>query len=211
MYKVHLAVIFKFDFWTTRRDKDINCCDIVLAYRGNLWFDDTAKLEIINTLDEVIVSQGDLHIHCKSQTEIQCSILCTYRQDEQSDNEPHPPKSLGDGLGGYFSADPMESDYFKGVDESDISGEIYDDDNEAGNSGTIWPVYGADQTGADSGTTPPVIGAGQTGADSGTTPPVNGADQTGAYSGTIPPVNGVDQTGADSGTTPPVNSVKLTY
>ena len=87
MYKVHLAVIFKLYFWKTRRDKDIRYCDIVLAYRGNLWFDDTAKLEIVNHLDEVIVSQGDMHIHCKSLTEIQCSVLCTYRQDLQSQLE----------------------------------------------------------------------------------------------------------------------------
>ena len=50
MYKVHLAVISKLDFWTTRREKDIRYCDIALAYRGNLQFDDTAKLEIVNPL-----------------------------------------------------------------------------------------------------------------------------------------------------------------
>ena len=136
MYKVHLAVIFKLDFWTTRRDKDIRYCDIVLAYRGNLRFDDTAKLEIVNPLDEVIVSQGDTHIHCKSQTEIQCYVLCTYRQDLQSHHKCDSPKSLGDGLGGYSCTDTIESDYFEGVDESDNLGGIYDDDIEVSHIGT---------------------------------------------------------------------------
>ena len=89
------------------------------------WFDDTAKLETVNSLDEVIVSQDDMHIHCKSQTEIQCFVLCTYRQDLQSDHKPDSPKSVGDGLGGYSGTDTIKSDYFEGVDESDIWGHLW--------------------------------------------------------------------------------------
>ena len=101
MYEVHLAVIFNMDFWTTRRDNDINSCDTVLAYRGHLTFDNTVKLDVVNPPDEIIVSQKNFHVHCDSQTVFDCSPLCNYGKDDITASEPGSPNSQG------YSSDEM--------------------------------------------------------------------------------------------------------
>ena len=43
MYKVHIAFLMSKKFWATQQNHDISKCKIVLAYRGNLTFNDTRK------------------------------------------------------------------------------------------------------------------------------------------------------------------------
>ena len=43
MYRVYIAFLMVEKLWTTKRNHDISKCKIVLAFRGNLTFNDTRK------------------------------------------------------------------------------------------------------------------------------------------------------------------------
>ena len=36
MYNIHITVLYTFDYWTTNNSKDLDECDITLAYRGKI-------------------------------------------------------------------------------------------------------------------------------------------------------------------------------
>ena len=43
MHKVHIAFLMLEKYWKTQRNNDISKCQIVLAFRANLTFNDTSK------------------------------------------------------------------------------------------------------------------------------------------------------------------------
>ena len=48
MYQIHIAVLYKFDYWTTNRSKHLDECDIMLPYRGKFQFSYTKQLEEVS-------------------------------------------------------------------------------------------------------------------------------------------------------------------
>ena len=65
MYKVHIASLMSEKYWTTQRNHDISKCQIELAFRGNLTFNDTRKRP--KTLPHP--SKPSFHYRLRSTTE----------------------------------------------------------------------------------------------------------------------------------------------
>ena len=63
MYDIHVTVLYRFDYWTTNNSKDLDECDITLAYRGKLQFSYTKKLE-----------QVSLQTYIDNKNESECQI-----------------------------------------------------------------------------------------------------------------------------------------
>ena len=43
-YRRHVAIFFNYKYWCTRKDRDLNKCDIYLLYRGNSVFENTRQM-----------------------------------------------------------------------------------------------------------------------------------------------------------------------
>ena len=63
MYKIHIGILYRSDYWTTNKSKDIDTCDIVFAYRGKLNFSYTMQLEEVSLQKDVILSYLDRKDH----------------------------------------------------------------------------------------------------------------------------------------------------